>query len=183
METPTHLEPWSGDAPTLAAIKEIYLASFPAEEQRPWDDLESRARTSSGLRLLVIRRGGKPAGFITAWDLGAFLYIEHFAIDPAMRGGGLGARALAEVKAGAGKPVVVEVEREDAGDDARRRIGFYRRCGFAALSHYDYVQPPYGPGQPAVPLLLMSTDAGIDADATARTLHAQIYGAEPNSRK
>lgn len=170
-----HIRPWSGDKQELDTVREIYLGSFPPEEQRPWEDIERRARGGS-LKLIVFVDGAVTAGFLTAWDLGSLLYIEHFAISPALRGAGMGSAALDWIKAEAGKPVVVEVERPEAGEDARRRISFYRRSGFTPLAGYDYVQPPYSEGLPPVPLLLMSTDPTLDPASTARTLHTRVYG-------
>lgn len=183
MDRHLNIKLWRGDEQTLATVKDIYLASFPPEEQRPWNDLERRARDGRELRLMVFVWHADVAGFITAWDLGPFLYIEHFATSPALRGGGLGSKALASITGGAGKPVVVEVEREDAGENASRRIGFYKRCGFFPLDNFDYVQPPYTDGQPSVPLLLMSTDPSLDPASIARILHVQIYGTDPNWQK
>ena len=77
---------------------------------------------------------------------------------------------------------------EDDGRDAGRnrvcyhrrnrfrqlQLDFYRRNGFRLLD-YDYVQPPYAPGLPSVPLLLMSTDPALDPALAARTLPPALY--------
>lgn len=160
----------------LAEAESLYLDAFPPEERRPWSTIVAPA-SQAGPRLMFVSDGGDTfAGFVTLWDFGAFVYIEHFAIDPSIRGRGTGARVLARLADMAGRPLVLEAEPvADDNPMAARRIGFYQRNGFALLGH-DYVQPPYQPGLPPVPLRLMSTDAAIDAAAVERTLHSEVYG-------
>lgn len=92
-----------------------------------------------------------------------------------MRGSGIGAEIL-RLLAAEGPPLLLEVEHpKGPGSIEQRRIEFYRRNGFRLLD-YDYVQPPYAPGLPSVPLLLMSTDPALDPALAARTLHREVYG-------
>lgn len=157
----------------MQAAAALYEASFPPEERRPWHQIESGY---GSLELWGVYSGGKQAGMVTIWRFDTFAYIEHFAIDPARRGEGIGAAALSELKKLTGLPFVLEVEPADHPDVmARRRIAFYERCGFALLQ-YDYIQPPYADNLPAVPLCLMSTDKAIDPALVARTLHRCVYG-------
>lgn len=161
----------------LSAAEKLYLESFPPEERRPWADIVG-GHSCPALRLIF--RDNAFAGIITTWDLGAWTYVEHFAIMPAMRGGGIGGLVLERLAGMDEKPLLLEVERpEDGNPMAPRRIEFYRRNGFALLD-YDYIQPPYAPGLPEVPLRLMCTDPATDAEAATRALHTQVYGsAEP----
>lgn len=162
-------------AQAMEAFEKLYLASFPPEERRPWQQI-ARPEDARGPRLLaVVTEQGTEAGFITYWDFDTFIYGEHFAIDPAQRSGGIGSEAIRAFAALHGKPVVIEVEPEDAPDPmAPRRIAFYRRNGFELLD-YNYMQPPYSEGLPWVPLKLMSTYAGIDAATAAQTIHRCVY--------
>jgi len=106
---------------------------------RPRND----ARTPGApFRILVIcDDAGHYAGFISYWQFDTFAYIEHFAVNPAARGGGIGACALREFRAMSGLPVVLEVERPGSNDMADRRIAFYRRNGFHTIDSYDYMDP------------------------------------------
>lgn len=161
----------------LDAAEQLYLESFPPEERRPWGDIVSGP---AGPELRLIFRDGAFAGIITTWDLGTWTYVEHFAIMPYMRGGGIGGLVLERLAGMDEKPLLLEVERPGDGNPmASRRIEFYRRNGFALLD-YDYIQPPYAPGLPEVPLRLMCTDPATDAETATRALHTQVYGtAEP----
>lgn len=161
-------------------IEEIYLMSFPDEERRPLEDLRALSENDeSPFAMLKIMDDGNVAGLLSYWDFGEFRYVEHFAIKSAIRSKGTGSAALNEFIAMSATPVVLEVERPGSNDMADRRIGFYRRHGFETLDEYDYVQPPYSPGLPAVPLLLMTTDAAAtDPDKTGTTLHKMVYGVD-----
>lgn len=157
----------------LPALRQLYLDSFPPEERRPWEEIADPSRLP---RLLaIVLSDGSTAGFVTIWPFAAFTYIEHLATDPGLRGRGIGAQVMAALST-AHAPLLLEVERPAGlGSIEARRIGFYRRCGLHLLDH-DYIQPPYAPGLPSVPLLLMSTDPALDAPAAAATLHREVYG-------
>lgn len=159
----------------LPALERLYLDSFPPEERRPWEQV---AAGSGSPELLCIATPEAPAaGLVSIWRFDAFTYVEHLCTDPALRGRGTGAAVMAALRA-EGRPLLLEVEHPQGPDSIeQRRINFYRRCGFHLLD-YDYVQPPYAPGLPPVRLLLMSTDAGLEPAAAARTLHRHVYGSE-----
>ncbi len=160
----------------LPAAEALYLASFPPEERRPWDEIVN-PQSPSGPRLAIILDGGEFAGMVTTWRFDGFVYVEHLAIDHALRGRGIGAALLAELSASAGLPLLLEVEPPaDDNPMAARRIGFYSRNGFHLLDH-DYIQPPYSPELPPVPLKLMSTDPALDALAATAILHREVYRA------
>ncbi|MDE6854772.1 MAG: GNAT family N-acetyltransferase [Muribaculaceae bacterium] len=174
------LRPCGDDCPQdwLSKAERLYLDVFPPEERRPWTDIAA-PRLSDGPRLLFVASGagvGDFAGFVTLWDFGTFVYIEHFAIESSLRGHGTGAQVLALLRDMLARPIVLEAEPvSDDNPMAARRIAFYCRNGFALLDH-DYVQPPYQAGLPSVPLRLMSTDAGISPAEVERVLHKRVYG-------
>lgn len=163
-------------------VRKLYFESFPPEERREWPAVE---------RLLAARRGrmamfeiflcGRQAGFITWWNMDGFAYVEHFAVDPRYRGGGVGRNAIVSFVAAVGRPVVLEVEPASTGEMARRRIAFYERCGFTAHPVYEYIQPPYGPGLPPVPLMLMTAGGDVSLPEAASALHLHVYGVAPSS--
>lgn len=168
----------------LDRARQIYLDSFPPEERRPWDDIVAKHTAAAaspipGFSLLGIYADGIYAGFITIWRFDGFDYVEHFAIDPEKRGGGLGAKAIASVLSGfsSGRPVVLEAEHAHQSAMATRRLGFYERCGFTVHHAFQYIQPPYAPGLPEVPLLLLSANATttLPLDCVAATLHRRVY--------
>lgn len=168
----------------VALAERLYLDAFPPEERRPWEDVVSRHRLclmepSPRFSLLGIYTDHF-TGFITIWRFADFDYIEHFAIDPQKRSQGLGGAAISAILSGfcAGRVVVLESEPAHYGLMACRRLDFYRRCGFTVHKGFEYIQPPYAPGLPAVPLLLLTAgeDQNISLSNLTRTLHHEVYG-------
>lgn len=161
---------------SLQFAKPLYFNSFPPEERRDWIQLATLLRDAhSPAKLGIISSRNRPVGFITLWELGECVYVEHFAIAPQARSGGIGAKALQRVIGAVSRPIVLEVELPDAGPDARRRIAFYERNSLTPFPEWNYIQPPYSPGLPEVPLMLMSTDPQLDLDAATRAIHTKVY--------
>ena len=106
-----------------------------------------------------------PIGLLTTWHFETFVYIEHFAIDPALRSQGYGTEALKTFISRQEKPIILEAE-PPTDDITRRRIGFYQRNG---LTMYDfpYIQPAYTPESKPVELRLMGT---LNTNVTPLTL-------------
>ncbi|MDE6320846.1 MAG: GNAT family N-acetyltransferase [Muribaculaceae bacterium] len=159
----------------LDIIKGLYEGSFPVEERRPWDDFAARALDGNPyFNVSVAQKDGRIVGFISTWRLPTALYVEHFAVDSAMRGQGIGGEMIDRLVASTTLPLILEVEHPD-NEMARRRIDFYRRHGFSVVEEVDYVPPPYGRNLPEVPMLLMSTRALEDVDTDIRLLHQIVY--------
>lgn len=145
-------------------LMRLYADAFPPEERRP---LEHFPPADEAFRFYAVG----DAGLLTAWEFAGFTYIEHFAVFPHMRGRGIGSQALALLSG----PVILEVEPPELGHEARRRIAFYERNGFRLLP-VGYVQPPYAPQLPAVPLRLMARGDIGDVKAAISLIHRRVYG-------
>ena len=116
-----------------------------------------------------------PIGFITAWDLEGFTYIEHFAIADSVRNGGFGTKAIRAFLQAIpqGRAVVLEAEPPESSPLAARRIAFYQRQGFI-LSDRPYKQPPYSEGGKMIDLKLMSS-VPIPSQAAYVAIVSSIY--------
>ena len=134
-------------------IFDIMEASFPSDEYR----------TKQGQRALFCdpryyvfgkKQAGRLVGFIALWQLDSLVFIEHFAVCPDLRGGGIGSALICEVLKDAKKTVCLEVE-PPCDDITRRRIGFYKRCGFV-FNDFDYTQPAMADGKNPIPLRIMT---------------------------
>lgn len=154
-------------------IIEIYLASFPETERRPVEDLRRRVASGEINLYLMADDDQAPVGFITSWHFGDFRYVEHFAVDPATRGLGLGGKALEDFIDLEPTPVILEVEPAETSVEARRRIAFYQRHGFDIVDK-SYIQPPYTAELSPIPLHLMATADLNTANAT-KMLHSRVY--------
>lgn len=165
------------DAPTAAWMRNLYEASFPPQERRPWWDLAERCLKGEILAY-GISEGAALAGFITVWDFPDFAYLEHFAIDEQMRGRGLGSQVLNEIKIlFEGKPIVLEVE-PPTDNESMRRIRFYKSNGFCLHDDWDYQQPPYSSELPWVELKIMTFSKiphSVDFEHIKTTLYSNVY--------
>ncbi|MBQ8397921.1 MAG: GNAT family N-acetyltransferase [Clostridia bacterium] len=172
---------------------QLYTASNPIGDARfdaffalladalPTDEHRSHAAQKALLdepayAILTGEEGGTIRAIMAVWEFAGFRYVEHFAVDPALRGHGVGAAMLGEYLRRDERRVVLEVEPPETAI-AARRIGFYERCGLS-LSRFPYAQPPLNPGDGMLPLMLMSSGGTLtDAEAAAvrDTLYREVY--------
>lgn len=136
--------------------------SFPVDERRPYE--KQKALLGDPLYSIygVKTDSGEITAFITVWKLERFAYVEHFAVDPGCRGGGIGSAVLRELVSGLSCLVCLEVELPET-DTAKRRIAFYERNGFVTNDH-PYIQPPYSEGQAPLPLIIMTSGRTVSEE-------------------
>ena len=154
------------------AAFDLIEESFPACERR--ERAAARALLQDPLYTLYhIEQDGKRVGIFGIWLLRDFTFVEHFAILPAMRNAGLGAKALA-LLAKEHRLIVLEAEPPES-EMAVRRLGFYARAGLLP-NDLAYLQPAYRQGEAPVPLLLLSRPAPLSDPATvAAEIHRVVY--------
>lgn len=96
---------------------------------------------------------------IAFFDFKEFIFIEHFAVNPAYRNSGLGSKVLNEFKSLSKRQICLEVELPET-INAKRRIAFYERNDFY-LNYYNHFQPPLSKGFDPVPLYIMTSDHAL----------------------
>lgn len=145
-----------------ALLGEVYarllVPAFPASELVGEPELEAALAEGAGSLLAVLDPEGTPvAAAFGRWSAPSrVMLLWYLAVDPSIRGHGLGGRVLAEaVGAWRGRfaPCLVLAEIEDPGGpvherhgDPRRRLAFYEKAGAKVLD-LPYFQP--GIGDPA----------------------------------
>jgi GNAT superfamily N-acetyltransferase len=158
-------------------IQQLYEAAFPAPERRAWPQLLTML-PHPGMQLSVIQEAEVPIGFVIAWPLQSWQYIEHLAIDPGQRGRQYGSRLIQQLIEDATGNIILEVEPPH-DEMAARRIEFYRRAGFHTIP-FPYQQPPYRAGEAPLPMQLMSllpvTDA-TEFEKMASAIKTGVYEA------
>jgi ribosomal-protein-alanine N-acetyltransferase len=155
----------------IPAVHAIESASFPT----PWPPYAFRGEleTNRMAHYLVVRAGARVIAYAGVWLMVDEAHVTTFAVLPAYRRRGIGARLLSEIielSAALGATVVtLEVRLSNAG--ARR---LYQRFGFRPVG----VRPRYysDNGEDA---LIMTTDR-LDAPemVSLRTGLAQRYGGD-----
>lgn len=166
----------SGD---LERVLDLLEEAMPADERRI-RQAQRELILKDAYRLSVLRgEDDILQAFLAYWELPGFTYVEHFAVDKALRGHGIGQQMLAELLQRAHKPVVLEVELPET-DIARRRIGFYERSGLH-LNPYPYLQPPLQGGFPPLPLRVMSWPEPLSKNEFDKLCEELIlvYGTRP----
>lgn len=160
----------------FAAVYELMQLSFPRDEIRPAQGQRALLAHPEYQVLVSHDSAGVVSGMMAVWQFEDFVFLEHFAVSPASRGGGRGTRMLQALLRECVKPVCLEVELPQ-DDLTRRRIAFYERNGFF-LNDFDYIQPPMAEGQHPVPLRIMSRGLRLNAEQFAAlrdTLYRVVY--------
>ena len=94
--------------PLMGVAMALYRRSFPAHELRLWPDQQA-VMNDPLYHFDLCLLDGALAGLILYWDFGAYIYVEHFCVEPSMRGHGLGTLILAEL-AKKNKPIILEID-------------------------------------------------------------------------
>ncbi len=152
----------------FAKVISIIERSFPRDERRPAD--EEKALLADPRFTIYV--SDDVSAMITVWQFDEFAFIEHFAVDPDHRCGGLGGKMLQELISILPCPVCLETE-PPIEDIQKRRISFYTRNGLF-LNHYTYYQPPISAGRNTIPLMLM-TSGGEVSEADYRRIRGVLY--------
>lgn len=151
--------------------------AFPQEERRDAPEQRALMRSGEVRVLLALDEEGRLSALMTLWALQCGLFLEHFAVSPALRNQGLGGRMLEELKRLQPGRLILEAELPE-GDWARRRLDFYARHGLTAEAGFPYVQPPYRTGGKEVSMHLLACPAFSsrgEFDAAAAEIHRTVY--------
>lgn len=163
------------DHPQLAFIRLLYESTFPVQERRDWKQFLHLLQEPA-MQLSLVMDKDEAIGFVIAWKIGTWYYVEHLAIDPAQRGKKYGEKVMQYIlEAGHGR-VILEVERIH-DTDSQRRVNFYTRLGYTIVN-IDYLQPPYRKGEATLPMMLMSHPMISDeqeAKSLAGNIRASVY--------
>lgn len=155
----------------------LYLTSFPEDERRETALWQKMVCMHPHMTTYTILYKESFAGFFTFWNFHNFIYGEHFAVDPLLRGKNIGGQVLEGIIGVINKPLIIEVEPKGSNSMANRRIDFYIRHGLK-LSNRPYLQPPYQEHGKSIPLQLMATDSVFleeNYHTIVRTIHKEVY--------
>jgi len=142
----------------------LYQSAFPAIERR--DAAEHlRVMKKEDYHFDLIMQNEQFCGVMLYWETADFIFLEHFATLPELRGQGIGSAALSLLKA-KGKPVILEIE-PPADELTRRRLGFYQRNGFKVTPH-RHIQAKYRPDDADLVLTVLSYPHGINEEEYRR---------------
>ena len=124
-------------------IWEIYEESFPKHELR---NIKEQKEAMNDDEETVV-------GIIFYWELEQFRYIEHFAVNPNLRGGGYGSKILEKI-CNDDKITILEIDPV-VDEISERRLVFYERLGFK-MNKFNHLHPPYKKGDKGHKLKVLS---------------------------
>jgi ribosomal protein S18 acetylase RimI-like enzyme len=160
----------------LISIYDLYFSAFPANERRDYAGLKAQLKIHE-CSVSKILHGKQQVGLCIFWNFEDFVFLEHLAVEPAMRNLKIGEKVLTLLKTQFNKPLLLETEPPN-DEIAKRRISFYIRNSFFILSR-NYIQPSYDHVSPGVHLCLMCTCSGISdptLDRWISILRNNVYG-------
>jgi ribosomal protein S18 acetylase RimI-like enzyme len=162
-------------SPAYPRAEQLLTASFPREEYRDLSQWRAFVATRPAFHLTLTEDGN---GLLSYWDFGTFIYVEHLAVAPDLRGRGYGSLILSALKAAEpGKPIVLEVEMPE-DELTRRRVRFYERNGFTLWRRREYLQPPYRKGDAPIPMRLMAYGEVKEEafEEVKERIYMEVYG-------
>lgn len=137
----------------------LYRDSFPIHEQRQ-PPSQGAALAHEDYWFNLIYDEAEFVGLLLCWKAHSFTYVEHFCIEPALRGRQYGSKALA-LLAQEGRQVILEIDPV-VDEQSLRRKRFYEQAGYVA-NPYAHVHPPYHAGAAGHPLLVLSDKGPLSA--------------------
>ena len=153
--------------PGTAAFREVeklYCSAFPEEERLPFRRMTMLSLLKPSVDLLAYYEADLFCGFSFTVVTGRYLYINFFAVDPALRGKGYGSRMAALLREKYPKAAVCEVKapKDSAVDQDPdvKRIRFWEGTGFDFFDGAYTITNPHG-----VKYLVGTTDGSFDRDA------------------
>ena len=116
--------------PLFEASFTLYEASFPPNERRMRED-HLRALQDADFSPLGAVEDGVLLADVFLWETEDFCYLEHFAVQPSLRGHGTGSTILRQLLT-QDKPLILEIEPPEDEITCRRKH-FYERPVCAAV--------------------------------------------------
>lgn len=157
-------------------VYDIMEESFPPNERRTRAE-QMKLLNDPKFKVYAVKTEETVKAFMTVWVIEDWMFIEHFAVNPKLRNGGIGKQFITEMIAKCNMRVCLEAEPPSEGEMAERRIGFYQRNGFT-LNEYPYRQPSITKGQAPVDLMIMTTGGEISKTEFLRLkelLYRNVY--------
>lgn len=145
----------------------VYQNSFPLCEQRQ-EAQHIEAMSDPAFNCNVITDDDKFIGIMMWWDWTSssgmpMRFIEHFATDSSLRGGGYGARALQLLIGNSDRLTMLEIDPPE-DEISRRREGFYMRNGLATNTDHLHIHPSFRKSTQPHQLMVMSYPRLINKD-------------------
>ncbi|WP_029905313.1 N-acetyltransferase [Prevotella sp. 10(H)] len=132
---------------------DIYTVSFPVYEQRD-ESQQLTAFNDERYYLLANIENDTLQFFVACWDFTDYVYIEHLAVNPDLRGKNIGSIMLDTFAKTVQKTVLLEID-PITDSISEKRFRFYEKLGYK-LNPYKHAHPAYKEGYKPHELLVLS---------------------------
>ncbi|WP_267405858.1 MULTISPECIES: GNAT family N-acetyltransferase [unclassified Chryseobacterium] len=162
----------SPDDYRVQEIFDSYCSTFPEDERRDWNKL-STLFANPKVKIISILHEAQNVGYLIIWELSDFTFVEHFEVFPQFRSQKLGSYITGYLFENYAR-IILEIEPEHLGDDAKRRYAFYQRNGFNLIDKM-YVQPSYGEGKKPLDLWLLANYSPENLEEIKDEIYDVVY--------
>ena len=152
------------DSALFRRVDALYAGAFPWHEQRE-TPAKIRALSHPDYVLEAWSAGEICVGLRGSRTFDGYVYIEHLAIDGALRSQGYGRAVLEQILARS--PLTVLEIDPLTSENAHRRLRFYESMGFHA-NPWPHTHPAYHQGVDDHQLIVLSYPQPIDAGCYRR---------------
>ena len=116
---------------------------------------QKKLLNNENYNIITEEKDGKILGFLSYWKIeNNVFFVEHFAVNPEMRGNGIGKKIFRNFLKLDGEKIL-EVEPPHTDID-KKRIKLYEDFGLIFHKN-EYYQPPYNKGDKKTKLHIMCT--------------------------
>lgn len=153
----------------------ILAKSLPKNEMRDYQGQKTLLEHLN-YKPLVFKENSEILAIMGTWEFKDFIFIEHLAVDPKLRGRGLGQTLLSKYLYDCNKKVFLEVEPPEC-TVSKKRVRFYERLNFK-LNNFNYLQPPLNINDEPFELKIMSFNESIEEkefDRYKNIIYKEVY--------
>lgn len=156
-------------------VEEIYNSysdTFPEDERRDRDKFMNLF-TNPKVKIISVLHESENVGYLIIWELSHYVFVEHFEVFPHYRNRKLGSDITAHLLRSYPK-IVLEIEPDHLGEEARKRYSFYLKNGFTLIDEM-YVQPSYGHGKKTLDLWLLANYSPENLKEIKEEIYDVVY--------
>ncbi|AXH10628.1 hypothetical protein CP960_06740 [Malaciobacter halophilus] len=148
----------------------LYQDSFPSNEKRELKSQEKAFQNHNYNALCYIDDKNEFIALLFYWQLHKFIFIEHFAVNPKLRGQSYGSKILNKFLENK-ENIVLEIEPV-CDEMTQKRLNFYKRLEFFE-NEYEHYQIPLKKDDKPIKLSLLSYKKAINNEEYSK-LHKMM---------
>ncbi|WP_419868900.1 GNAT family N-acetyltransferase [Chryseobacterium sp. CT-SW4] len=156
----------------VQSIYHSYSNTFPESERRNYDQF-IKLFSHPNVKVIAVLNESQAIGYLILWELSNYIFVEHFEVFEAFRSQKLGSHITGYLFKNYPR-IVLEIEPEHLGEDAKRRYSFYQKNGFHLIDEM-YVQPSYGEGKKTLDLWLLANYTPENLKETKDEIYDIVY--------